>query len=196
MKRFAHSVSLVAVIGLVLIFIGCTKPPDAERSAAKAAMDAATSASAEQYAAADYAAAKGAWDTAESQMNGKKYKEAKQGYIDAKTAFEKAASGVEAGKKAVADEAAAAVTALEEEWKGIEASVKKAAKRMKDKKDAWEADTKAFMEGLQATKDMITGDPVGAKAKANELKTSILDKWDAIIKELTTASSKPETPKK
>ena len=34
-----------------------------------------------------------------------KYKEAKQSYIDAKAAFEKASAGVEAGKKALMDQA-------------------------------------------------------------------------------------------
>lgn len=196
MKRLAHSVSLVVLVGIILMFAGCAKPPDAEKTAAKTAMDAAASAGAEKYATADFDAAKGMWDTAESQMNQKKYKEAKQTYIDVKAAFEKAASGVEAGKKAVAEEATAAVTALEEGWKTVEAAAKQAAKRMKDQKDAWEADAKAFAEGLQATKDMIAADPAGAKAKAEELKTSILEKWDATIKELTAPPAKPEAPKK
>ena len=94
MERFRYSVSLVIVLALAFVFVGCAKPPDAEKSAAKAAMDAAVSAGADKYAAADFTAAKTLWDTAESQMNDKKYKEAQQAYVDAKSAFEKAAAGV------------------------------------------------------------------------------------------------------
>ena len=82
--------------------------------------------------------------------------------IQAKAVFEKAAGAVAAGKKAVADEANAAIAALEEGWKGIEAAAKKAAKKMKDQKGAWEADAKAFVEGLKAGKEMIADDPLGA----------------------------------
>ena len=82
-------------------------------------MDAAISAGADQYASADLKAAKEVWDDAESQMTGRKYKEAKQSYLDAKAAFEKAAAAVEAGKKVVADQANAALKALEDKWKKI-----------------------------------------------------------------------------
>ena len=97
-------------------------------------------------------------------MKDKKYKEAKQVYVDAKAAF-KAAAAVAAGKKAATDEANAAVAALEEGWKGIEDSVKKIEKKMKDQKEAWEADAKSFVDGLKASKEMIAADPLGAKAK-------------------------------
>ena len=186
MKRSKYLVSLMVVLSLAFVFTGCAKPPDAEKSAAQAAMGAAVSVGADKYAAADFGAAKTLWDTAESQMNDKKYKEAKQGYIDAKAAFEKAAGGVEAGKKAMTDEANAAVASLEDGWKNLEAIAKKVEKKMKDKKDAWDADTKAFAEGLKTTKDMIAADPAGVKAKAGELKT-IIDKWDATFKELAAA---------
>ena len=126
MKHFKYSVSFLMVIALALVFIGCAKPPEAEQKAAKAAMDAAVSAGADKYAAADLDAAKKVWDASEAQVKDKKYKEAKQGYVDAKAAFEKAAGAVAAGKKAVADEANAAIVALEESWKGIEAAAKKA----------------------------------------------------------------------
>jgi hypothetical protein len=195
MERFKHSVSLIIVLALAFVFLGCAKPPDAEKSAAQAAMGAAVSAGADKYAAADFAAAKSIWDTAESQMKDKKYKEAKQGYIDAKAAFEKATSGAEAGKKAMTDKANAAVADLEDGWKNLEATAKKVEKNMKDKKDAWDADAKAFAEGLKATKDMIAADPAGAKAKADALKT-IINKWDATFNELAAAPAKTEAPKK
>jgi hypothetical protein len=195
MERFKHAVSLMIVLALAFVFVGCATPPDAEKSAAQAAMDAAVSAGADKYVAADFGAAKSLWETAESQMKDKKYKEAKQGYIDAKAAFEKAAGGVEAGKKAMTDEANAAVASLEDGWKNLEVTAKTVEKKMKDKKADWDADAKAFAEGLKATKDMIAADPAGAKAKAGDLK-AIIDKWDATFKELAAAPAKTEAPKK
>jgi hypothetical protein len=141
MKHFKYAVSFMTVLALVLVFIGCAKPPEAEKSAAKAAL-------------------------------------------------EKAAGAAEAGKKAMTDEVNAVVVSLEEGWKNLETAAKNVEKKMKDKKDAWAADTKTFLDGLQATKDMIASDPAGAKAKSGELK-SILDKWDAAFKELAAAPAKP-----
>jgi hypothetical protein len=195
MTRFKYSVSLMLFLALILAFIGCAKPPEAEKSAAKAAMDAAVSAGADKYAAPALDAAKKVWDSAEAQMKEQKYKEAKQGYEAAKAAFDKAAAAVEAGKKAVAAEATTALTALEEGWKNLEAAAKGVEKKMKDKKDLWAADAKTFADGLKAAKEKLATDPAGAKAKAGELKASI-DKWDATLKELAAAPAKPEPAKK
>ncbi|MFH1912307.1 MAG: hypothetical protein ABIK91_09855 [Pseudomonadota bacterium] len=195
MKHLKYSLSLIVFLALALVVIGCAKPPEAEKSAAKAAMDAAVSAGADKYAAADLDAAKKLWDTAETKMTGKEYKEAKQVYIDAKAAFEKAAGAAEAGKKALTDGANAAVAGLEEGWKNLEGAAQKVEKKMKDKKDMWDADVKAFAEGLKTTKDMIATDPSGAKTKGGELK-AIIDKWDATFKELAAAPAKPEAIKR
>jgi hypothetical protein len=195
MKHFKYSVSVMMVLALALVFIGCAKPPEAEQKAAKAAMDAAVTAGADKYAAADLEAAKKLWESAEAQVKDKKYKEAKQVYVDAKAAFEKAAAAVAAGKKAATDEANAAIAALEEGWKGIEESVKKIEKKMKDQKEAWEADAKSFVDGLKASKEMIAADPLGAKTKAGELK-GVIEKWDATFKEMAAAPAKPEPKKK
>jgi len=195
MKHLKHSVLLLVVFSFALMLVGCATPPDAEKSAAKVAADAAVSAGADKYAIADFGAAKNLWDKAESLMNEKKYKEAKQVYIDAKSAFEKATGAVETGKKAMTDEVNTALVSLEDSWKNLEAAVKKAEKSLKDKKDIWTTDAKAFEEGMKATKDMIASDPVGAKAKASELK-AIIDKWDATVKELSATPVKAETPKK
>ena len=195
MKHLKYSLSLIVFLALALVVIGCAKPPEAEKSAAKAAMDAAVSAGADKYAAADLDAAKKLWDTAETKMTEKEYKEAKQVYIDAKAAFEKAAGAAEAGKKALTDGANAAVAGLEEGWKNLEGAAQKVEKKMKDKKDMWDADVKAFAEGLKTTKDMIATDPSGAKTKGGELK-AIIDKWDATFKELAAAPAKPEAIKR
>lgn len=186
---------LVVVLSLVFLFVGCSKPPETEQKAAKAAMDAAMSAGADKYASADFDAAKGKWDEAESQVKDKKYKEAKQTYIDAKAAFEKAAAGVEAGKKAVADQVNADLATLEGAWKNLDATAKKMEKKMKDK-DAWTNDAKAISEGLAKAKEMAASDPADAKAKMDEVK-GMMDKWDNAFKEMAaTPASAPAKRKK
>jgi len=195
MKHFKFSVSFMMVLALVFVFIGCSKPPEAEQKAAKTAMDAAVAAGADKYAAADLAAAKKVWEAAEAQVKEKKYKEAKQAYVDAKAGFEKAAGAVAAGKKAVADEANAALAAVEAAWKGTEEAAKKVEKKLKDKKDAWTADAKAFGENLKAAKEMIAAEPTVAKTKVGELK-GVIEKWEAAFKELAAAPDKAEGKKK
>ena len=192
MKSAMLSVSVLMVLALVMLFVGCAKPPDAEKQAAKSAMDAAISAGAEKYATDSLDAAKKIWDTAESQMKDKKYKEAKQSYIDAKAAFEKAA--MEAGKKAAADQANAALATLEVSWKGVEATAKKMGKKLKDK-EAWTTDAKTISEGLGKAKEMIATNPAEAKAKLDELK-GMVDKWQNSFREMPAAPAKPEAPKK
>ncbi len=186
---------IFVVLSLLLVLAGCAKPPEVEKQAAKAAMDAAVSAGAEKYAAADLDGAKRVWDTAESQMNEKKYKEAKQSYIDAKAAFEKASGAVEAGKKAASEQASGVLASIEEGWKKIEAMGQTMGKQMKDKKEAWAADSKAFSDGLAKAKEMITADPAGAKPKLDELK-AMVDKWENIFKEIAAAPAKSLATKK
>jgi hypothetical protein len=189
------SVFVLVVFALGMVLAGCAKPPDAEREAAKKAMDAAITSGADKYASADLEAARKLWNDAESQMKEKKYKEAKQSYIDAKAAFEKAAAAVEAGKKAVADQANATLKALEEEWKKLNVTAKKMEKKLKDKKQAWAADAKAIGEGLEKSKEMIVSAPAEAKAKLDELKIMI-DKWHTTFKEMARSPSKPKATKK
>jgi len=105
MRRFRLSVFVLVVLALGTVWVSCSKPPEAEKEAAKKAMSAAFSAGADQYAPTELEAANRVWDSAESQMKEEKYKEAKESYVQAKAAFEKAAVAVEAGKKAAADQA-------------------------------------------------------------------------------------------
>jgi hypothetical protein len=195
MRTIKLSLFVFVVFGLGIVLAGCSKPPEAEKEAAKKAIDAAISVGADQYAPADLEAAKKIWDTAESQMKEKKYKEAKQSYIDAKAAFEKAAAAVEAGKKAVADQANAALKTLEEDWKKLRVTADKMEKKLKAKKQAWTADAKAINEGLAKSKEMITSAPAEAKAKLDGLKTMI-DRWETTFREMAKSPSKPKATKK
>lgn len=168
---------------------------NAEKEATRKARDAALSVSADKYAFSDLEAARRLWDSAESQMKEEKYKEAKGSYVEAKGAFEKAAAAAEAGKKAVADQAKAALKALEAEWNKLRATAKKLEKKLKDKKRAWTADAKAIQEGLGKSKEMIASAPAEAKAKLDELKTTI-DRWEATFKEMAASAKAKATKKK
>ena len=195
MRMIKLSVFVVMVFALGSIWVSCSKPPEAEKEAAKKAMDAAFSAGADKYASADLEAANKVLDTAESQMKEEKYKEAKESYIGAKAAFEKAAAAVEAGKKAVADQAKATLKTLEGEWKKLRVTAKKMEKKLKDKKKAWTDDAKAIKEGLGNSRKMIASAPADGKAKLDELKTMI-DRWENTFKEMAASASKPKATRK
>ncbi len=192
MKHVKLSVSVCIVLALTLTFIGCAKPPEAEKQTAKSAMDAAISAGADKYSTDSLDAAKKIWDSAESQMKEKKYEEAKKSYIDATTAFKKAA--MDAGKKAAAEQANAALVTVEESWKNVEATAKKMGKKLKDK-EAWTADAKAISEGLGKAKEMIATNPSQAKDKLDDLKIMVM-KWENTLKEMAAAPAKPKATKK
>jgi len=87
-------------------------------------------------AAADFDAAKKIWDASEALVTEKKFGGAKQGYIDAKGFFEKAAAGVEAGKNSFTEQATAAVAGLEAGWKDLEAAAMRVENKM-EKKEVW-----------------------------------------------------------
>ena len=193
MKHVRLSISVLVVLALVVMVLGsCAKPPEAEKQAAKSAMDSAISAGADKYATDSLDAAKKIWDTAESQMKEKKYEEAKKSYIDAATAFKKAA--MDAGKKAAADQANAALATVEKLWKNVEATAKKMGKKLKDK-ETWKTDAEAISEGLERAKEMITTNPSQAKAKLDDLKMMV-EKWENTLKEMAAAPAKPEAAKK
>ena len=195
MKKVKLSVLVFVVLALGMSWVGCSKPPEAEKEVAKKAMYGAISAGADKYAIADLEAAKKIWESAESQMKEKQYKEAKQNYLDAKAAFEKATAAVETGKKAVANQADAALKAIEEAWKKVSATAKKMEKKLKEKKQAWMADAKFINEGLGKAKEMIAASPAEAKAKLDELK-AMIDKWENTFKKMATAPAKPKATKK
>ena len=195
MRMVKLSVWAFVVLVLAMFWVGCSKAPEAEKEAAKKAMEDAISAGAEKYATADLEAAKKIWDTADSQMKEKKYKEARQSYLDAKAAFEKAAAAVEVGKKAAAVQAKSTLNAVEEEWKKLNATAQKMEKKLKEKKQAWKADAKAINDGLGRAKERIASAPAEAKAELDELK-AMIDRWKTTFKEMVKAPAKPKATKK
>lgn len=197
MAHFKQSLSLMIILALALIFVGCTNPPEAERSAAKAAMDTAVASGADKYATRIMDAAKKIWGAAETEMRAKKYDQAKQNYVTAKVVFDIAAGNAQEGKKIAAAEANSAITGLEEGWKNLNITARNYEKMMKDDqmKDEWAADTRAFTEGLKAHKDKVVDDPVSAMANVSELKY-IIEKWDIAFKKLAATQSEQKTIKK
>lgn len=190
MKSFRFSVLSMFILILALIFIGCAKPPDAEKSAAQSALTAATAAGAEKYAAVPMEAGKMLWGEAEAQLQAEEFEAAKVGYLAAKNAFDKSAKAAVTAKKALTDEVTKTIAGLEEQWKLVEAAALAIEKKMTAQKEAWDADVLLFTQELQATKGMIAANAEGAKAKAVELK-AMIDKWDVTIKELEKVPEKP-----
>ncbi len=195
MKALKLSVFVLVVLVWGMLLAACSKPPEAEKEAAKKAMDAAISAGADKYATPDLEAAKKVWESADSEMKEKKYKEAKEDYIAAKAAFEKAAAAVEAGKKVFSDQANAALKDLEEAWRKLGATGKKMEKKLKEKKIAWKADAKVIDEGLRKAKETMTATPDEAKAKLDELQ-AMIDRWENTFKKMAMAPQKHKATKK
>lgn len=177
MKRRLFFASLILTAGLVLAFSGCSKPHEAAREAAMAAMEKSLAAGAERYAPADFATAKRLLGDAETKVKDGKDQEGKQGFSDAGLAFEKAAASAEAGKKAMIPEVTASLTVLEERWKSLEAIIGKEGSRMRRRK-IWQANLKDFQEGLKAARAMVNSDPAAAKAKTLQLNDFIEDYTD------------------
>lgn len=195
MKKLSVSLFAFMMLLLAMTWAGCSKPPEAEKEAARKAMENAISAGADTYTPAETEAAKKAWEMAELQMNEKKYKEAKQGYIEARASWEKAAGAIEAGKKVVADQTKETLTALEKAWKKLGTTSKKFEKKLKEKKKVWMADAKTIEEGFAKAKEMMVQAPLEAKAKLEELKP-LIGKWENTFKEMTKAKPKAKSKTK
>jgi hypothetical protein len=87
------------------------------------------------------------------------------------------------------------MAALEESWEHLKATAGRLGKKMKGKREGWMADTNTISGGLAKAKEMIPTDPLGAKAKLEELK-AIVDKWEDTFKTMAATPKKPEAVKK
>lgn len=229
LKNFRISVLLMIIIAQVPAYIGCATAPvagmpeekvavkthpvssetdriaaETEKSAVKASMENALFCEAEKYAEADMNAAKKILETAETKMKDGRYVEAKQSYISAKAAFDRAAVNAVEGRKTVAAEANTAIANLEKAWENLIAASRNVKNMMKDRemKADWSAFTKSFAEDFKATKEKIATDPAGAKANIDEL-LAIIERWETAFREVEAAYSKqkpvktkPSPPKK
>lgn len=187
MRNFFTRVLALMTLLAAIMLSGCAKPPEAEKAAAKSAMDTAVTAEALRYATSDFDRAKKIWDSAEARLKEKQYGEAKKGYIEAKAGFEKAAEAVPAGKKAVvgevnADELKRALALVEEDWKNLQTLYRKVEAKL-EKKKLWENDAKTFTENLKTAKSQLDTDPVSAKLKIDSLRPIIVS-YTVLFKEL------------
>jgi hypothetical protein len=196
MKRLTHTLSFLFVLMLALfLFIGCAKPPEAEKSAAQTAANLAKAAGGEQYAAVEMEAGKMLWNVAETQLRAEKFTEAKVAYLAAKDVFVKAVNTAKAAKQSAIAEMNKTLTGLEEGWKTVEANALAIEKKMVPQKEAWDADALLFAQELAAAKAAVATDLNGAKAKVEVLK-AMIEKWNATIQELASVPEKPQKKKR
>ena len=106
----------VVVLGLVVLTVGCGSPPKADIDTAKAALEQAATAGAEQYAADSLKAAQDVQAALDAELKAQEgkwfgsYDKAKQLAVDAKAAADKAAADAAAGKEKAKADASAAVS--------------------------------------------------------------------------------------
>ena len=188
MKHSRYVVSVLFILALILSgFSGCTKAPDAEQSAAQAALATATKEGADQYASVEMEAGKRLLSVSDTKVKEEKFAEAKVGYLAAREAFENAVKAAVAAKQSMSQEANTMLSSLEAEWKAIEENVTASEAKMKDQlKEAWATESATFADGLQAAKDMVVNDANGAKAKVAEL-SELAEKWKNEAQKLTSA---------
>jgi hypothetical protein len=192
MTRFSVRWAVPVLAGVALLVAGCDSPPEAEKKAADAAVAAAKSAGADQYAAPAYKAVTDLQRQADSFMGEKKYKEAKAAYERAKGLGDEAAKAAVTGKTAMTVEVEKGIAAAEAAWMGLEKQATAAAKKMKpDMKKAWDDDAKAAQAALKSAKDTVKTAPAEAKAKLGTAIATI-EKW---TKDLTaSATPAPKAP--
>jgi hypothetical protein len=135
------SVGLLALT--VLLFVGCSKPPEAEMNSAKTALDQAKAAEAEQYAQAEYAAARDSLNAANAAKKAQDEKFALfRSYNATKAMYQRA-----------------------------EASANAAAAKAKSEKERWRAEVGTLMtatqEKLAAAEEAVNNAPVGKGNKAD-----------------------------
>lgn len=189
------------VLAVVVLAVGCAKPPQAELDAMKAALQAAEQAEAPKYAAADWDKAQQAVNAANAEVEAqnakfalfRSYTRAKQ-LIDEATAAANAAkdAGV-AGKQKAMNEAREAIDAAKASLAAAQealAALEKCRRKPKDLKKDLEAQ-KGNLDGFATQVDQLESafsqeDYFGAKAQAESLKGQI----DNIGSELANAKTK------
>ncbi len=156
-------VSLVLLALMLLAFVGCSKPPEAEMQAASAAMNAAKVAEAEEYAAGSFRTATdslNAANAAKTEQDNKfalfrSYSKSKEMFVRAKDLASKAAAEAETEKERVKQEVMALMTQVKTSMDEAAAALEKAPKGK---------DTKAELELIK--NDLASLTPAYADAEA------------------------------
>ena len=192
MKRL--SILTLAAVVMVLV-VGCAKPPQEEISATQAEMDKARQAQAETWAANELRAADEAMNAAQTEINAqnekwiKNYDKAKELLAKAREDAAKAAEAAVAGKEQAKKDAEATLAAADTAVQTAEAALK-VAPMTKDSK----ADLELFKNDLVTLRSTLDA----AKAsfgsedykKALESATSVKDQATSIATQLEEAKAK------
>jgi len=185
---------------MVVMLAGCVKPPDAELTAAKKAVEAARRAGAAEYVGEVLKGAEDALQKANEEIKAQEgkfalarnYEKAKEWLTKAKAEAELAKTGAAAAKEKAKGEAEAAQKEAQTALNKAKALWARAPKG-KGTKAAMEGDLKAaeklLLEGQAA---LVAQDYLGAKSKAQSVK----DKADAVSGRLKQAMAKTGKTKK
>jgi hypothetical protein len=133
-KYMVKRVSIVLGVLVMLFIVGCSKPPEAEMSAATTAMDAAKAAEADQYAPDAYRMAQDTLQAAQEakvEQDGKfalfrKYGKSKEMFVSAKSLADKAAADAAAETERVRQEVMAMMTDVQAALDQADQALKKA----------------------------------------------------------------------
>lgn len=172
---------LVITLGLALTVTACGAPPQADLDAAKAAVDAAVTAGAGEYAAASMKAVEDAQAALDAELKAqegnwlKSYTKAKELATAVKTAGEKASADAAAGKETAKNEATTAIADVKTLLTDAQALLDKAPKGK-----GTAADIEALKTDLATAGTAITdaeaaigaGKFLDAKAKAESARTT------------------------
>jgi hypothetical protein len=172
---------LVITLGLALTVTACGAPPQADLDAAKAAVDAAVTAGAGEYAAASMKAVEDAQAALDAELKAqegnwlKSYTKAKELATAVKTAGEKASADAAAGKETAKNEATTAIADAKTLLTDAQALLDKAPKGKGTAADieAMKADlVTAGTNITDAEAALAAGTFLDAKAKAEAAKTA------------------------
>jgi hypothetical protein len=192
MKRFTVP-TLAAVV--MILAVGCAKPPQEDISAAQAEMDKARQAQAETWAANEYRGANEAMNAAQAEITAqnekwfKNYDKAKELLATAKTDATKAAEAAAANKAQAKSDAEAAMSAADTALGTAEAALK-VAPVTKDSK----ADLELFKNDLATLRSTLDAARASFASedykKALESANSVKDQATSIATQLEQAKAK------
>jgi hypothetical protein len=192
MKRFAVP-TLAAVV--MILAVGCAKPPQEDISAAQAEMDKARQAQAETWAANEYRGANEAMNAAQAEINAqnekwfKNYDKAKELLATAKADAAKASEAAVANKAQAKSDAEAAMTAADTALGTAEAALKVAPVTKDSKADLelFKNDLATLRSTLDAAKASFASEDY---KKALESANSVKDQATSIATQLEEAKAK------
>ncbi|MEW5908648.1 MAG: DUF4398 domain-containing protein [Thermodesulfobacteriota bacterium] len=180
---------------LLALFSGCAQPPKQEVDAANAALQAAITGGAEQYAPNELKNAQALLAKLNTEMGKKDYKAAKQTAIQAKEAADKAKGAIESGKAKAKEAAVALVDEVKqgfENAKGLVAAVE-SAKLPADLLKPVKEQVAAVEAGITELEGMLSGEKF---KEASEKAVQLKEQFVQIEQGIADAKTKAQEAKK